>query len=490
MANRSDSFGRGPSNHRGSGPRVGSVRKNVPPAVRDDGPRGRSRYSGFAPKEQGSYSGRDSRGGKPRYGDKPSFDKKPGYGSKSSYDKKPRYGDKPSFDKKPRYGDKPFFDKKPGYGGKSSFDKKPNFGGKPSFDKKPHFGDKPSFDKKPRYGDKPSFDKKPRFDAKPSFDKKPRFDSKPSFDRKPRFDEKPVFDKKPRFDDMPPRPFDDWNDEPFYGEQPGFRPQEEADFSALDRFDDEADAEPQEEMAENVIAGRNPIREALKAGHDIEKLLVAKGDKSGSAREIIAMAKENRVVVQEVERSRLDAIYPGHQGLIAFVSAAQYSDMDDIFALAREKGEDPFIIVLDGITDPHNLGAILRTAECCGAHGVIIPRRRGVGLTPAAVKAAAGAQEYVKVVRVVNLARALGELKDQGVWVYGADMEGEDAFSASLDGPLALVIGSEGSGVSEHVLSLCDRTIALPMKGSISSLNASVAAGVLMYQVVRARSTK
>ena len=454
MANRNDSYGRDRSNHKGSGPRVGSVRKNVPPAVRDDGPRGKSRYSSYAPKGQMSYSGRD---GQSRYE------------GKSDYDRKPRYGEKPSFDKKPRYGDKP------------------------SFDKKPRFGDKPSFDKKPRFGDKPSFDKKPRFDSKPSFDKKPRFDSKPVFDKKPRFDDQPVM-KKPRFDDMPARPFDDWNDEPFMDEAPAFRPQarfDEPDFSALDRFDDEPmDESAPEEAMENIIAGRNPIREALKSGHDIEKLLVARGDKSGSAREIIAMAKENRVVVQEVDRSRLDAIYPGHQGLIAFVSAAQYADMDDIFALAAEKGEDPFVIVLDGITDPHNLGAILRTAECCGAHGVIVPRRRGVGLTPAAVKAAAGAQEYVKVVRVVNLARAIGELKDKGLWVYGADMEGENAFTSPLDGPVALVIGSEGSGVSDHVLSLCDHTIALPMKGSISSLNASVAAGVLMYQVLRARSTK
>ncbi len=240
-------------------------------------------------------------------------------------------------------------------------------------------------------------------------------------------------------------------------------------------------------MPENLLVGRNPIREAIKSGRSIEKILVARGELSGSAREIIAKAKEARVIVQEVDRSRLDEIYPNHQGMLAFVSAAEYSSVEDILDYARQKGQDPFIILLDGITDPHNLGAIIRTAECCGAHGVIVPERRSVGLTPAAVKASAGAVEYMKVAKVTNLNRTLELLKQNGLWVTGADMQGEPYDKADFSGPVALVIGAEGEGISNLVLKNCDRTVSLPVLGEISSLNASVAAGVLMYAVVRAR---
>jgi len=242
------------------------------------------------------------------------------------------------------------------------------------------------------------------------------------------------------------------------------------------------DAEP-----ENMLAGRNPIREAIKAGRDIEKLMVARGDLSGSAREIVAKAREAGIVVQEVDRARLDALYKGHQGMIAFVSAASYAELDDVFAAAAERGEEPFVIVLDGITDPHNLGAIIRTAECAGAHGVIIPERRSVGLTPAAVKASAGACEYMNVVRVTNINRTLETLKERGLWVVGATMDGEDALKADLTGPMALVIGAEGEGIAELTLRKCDLRLSLPMAGHIDSLNASVAAGVMMYAVMNAR---
>lgn len=238
---------------------------------------------------------------------------------------------------------------------------------------------------------------------------------------------------------------------------------------------------------ENLLAGRNPIREAVKAGRAIEKILVARGDLSGSAREIIAKAREQRIVVQEVDRSRLDAIYPHHQGMLAFVSAAQYATVEEILAVAEERGEPPFVVVLDGITDPHNLGAIIRTAEGCGAHGIIVPERRSVGLTPAAVKASAGAVEYLKVAKVTNLSRTLEELKARGLWVTGAAMEGEPYDRCDLTGPIALVIGAEGEGISALVLKHCDRVVSLPMKGKIESLNASVAAGVLMYAVLRGR---
>ena len=242
------------------------------------------------------------------------------------------------------------------------------------------------------------------------------------------------------------------------------------------------------EENENLLVGRNPIREALKAGRPVEKLLVASGDLSGAARDIIRLAKENGAVVQTVDRTRLDQIYPAHQGMLAYVAAVDYKSLDDIFDYATEKGEDPFIIVLDGVTDPHNLGAIIRSAECAGAHGVIVPERRAAGLGPAAAKAAAGALNYMRIARVKNLNRTIDELKQRGAWVIGTAMDGENALTADLTGPVALVIGSEGEGISRLTLEKCDRTLTLPMKGSIVSLNASVAAGILMYEIVRARA--
>lgn len=242
-----------------------------------------------------------------------------------------------------------------------------------------------------------------------------------------------------------------------------------------------------EELPENLLVGRNPIREALTAGRPMEKLLVMKGDLSSAAREIVRMAKDAGVVVQEVEKNRLDQVYSNHQGLLAYVSSAEYSSLEDIFTAAEEKGEPPFIMILDGVTDPHNLGAIIRSAECAGAHGVIIPERRSAGLNPACVKAAAGACEYMKVVRVPNLARTIEEIKERGVWVYGADMDGEDIYKADLTGAVGLVIGSEGEGISRLVLEKCDRVLSIPMTGHINSLNASVAAGIMLFQVANAR---
>lgn len=242
------------------------------------------------------------------------------------------------------------------------------------------------------------------------------------------------------------------------------------------------------EENENLLVGRNPIREALKAGRPVEKLLVAQGDLSGAARDIIRLAKDNGVIVQNVDRSRLDQIYPAHQGMLAYVAAVDYKSVEDILAFAAERSEDPFVIILDGITDPHNLGAIIRSAECAGAHGVIVPERRAAGLGPAAAKAAAGALNHMRIARVKNLNRTIDELKQRGLWVIGTAMDGEDAFSADLTGPVALVIGSEGEGISRLTLEKCDRTLTLPMKGEIVSLNASVAAGILMYEIVRARA--
>ncbi|HIW26289.1 MAG TPA: 23S rRNA (guanosine(2251)-2'-O)-methyltransferase RlmB [Firmicutes bacterium] len=243
---------------------------------------------------------------------------------------------------------------------------------------------------------------------------------------------------------------------------------------------------------ENQLEGRNAVLEVLKSGRDIEKIIVQKGNVEGTIRRIAGMAKERGIVVQEAARQKLDEMSQtkNHQGVIAIVSEHEYAEVDDILRSAAEKGEKPFIIILDNITDPHNLGAVIRTAECAGAHGVIIPKRRSVGLTAVVGKTSAGALEYMPVARVTNIARTIEELKKQGVWVACADMDGEDYYDASLDGAIALVIGSEGEGVSRLVKEKCDFTVSIPMYGKISSLNASVAGALLMYEVVRQRNYK
>lgn len=241
------------------------------------------------------------------------------------------------------------------------------------------------------------------------------------------------------------------------------------------------------ELPENLLVGRNPIREALKAGRPMEKMLVMKGDLSGAAKDIVQLARKMGVVVQEVEKVRLDQVYPNHQGLLAYVSSASYSTVEEIFEAAEERQQDPFIVILDGITDPHNLGAIIRSAECAGAHGVIVSERRSAGLNPACVKAAAGALEYMKVARVTNITRTIEEVKKRGVWVYAADMDGTDLYQADLKGPVAIVIGAEGEGVSNLVRKTCDGAITIPMSGHINSLNASVAAGIILFEAAKAR---
>jgi len=264
------------------------------------------------------------------------------------------------------------------------------------------------------------------------------------------------------------------------GESVSSDPKKRAGAARFNRFEER-------ELPENLLVGRNPIREAVKAGRPMEKLLVMKGDLSGAAREIAAMARKNGVVVQEVEKARLDAVYPNHQGLLAYVSSASYSTVEDIFAYAEEKNEPPFIMVLDGITDPHNLGAIIRSAECAGAHGVIVSERRSAGLNPACVKAAAGALEYMRVARVTNITRTIEEFKEKGIWVYAADMDGSDLYETDLSGAIAIVIGAEGEGVSSLVRKTCDGAVSIPMSGHINSLNASVAAGIIAFQIAKAR---
>ncbi|MGF7058346.1 23S rRNA (guanosine(2251)-2'-O)-methyltransferase RlmB [Brassicibacter mesophilus] len=243
---------------------------------------------------------------------------------------------------------------------------------------------------------------------------------------------------------------------------------------------------------ENYIEGRNPVIEALKAGREIEKILVAKGSNQGSVNKIVGMAKDKRVVIQYVEKNKLDSMSDtgSHQGVIAIASAHSYKTIEDIIKLAEDRNEDPFVIVLDEIEDPHNLGAILRTAECAGAHGVIIPKRRAVGLTPVVAKTSAGAIEYMPVAKVPNISAAIEGLKEKGIWVYGADMDGEsNYFEKDLKGPIAIVIGSEGKGINRLVKEKCDFLVKIPMVGRVSSLNASVAASVLIYEVLRQRGS-
>lgn len=238
---------------------------------------------------------------------------------------------------------------------------------------------------------------------------------------------------------------------------------------------------------ENIIVGRNPVTEALRSGREIDKLMVS--SEEGSMKKILALAKERRIPVMKVEKSAIDRIAEGkaHQGVAAYVSAYAYAELEDIFRIAEERGEDPFIIILDNLEDPHNLGAIMRTAECAGAHGIIIPKHRACGLTDVVAKASAGAIEYMPCVKVTNIAQAIEELKERGVWVAACDMGGQEYYKADLKGKLAVVIGSEGSGISRLVKEKCDFVVSMPMVGRITSLNASNAAAVIIYEVRKQR---
>lgn len=239
----------------------------------------------------------------------------------------------------------------------------------------------------------------------------------------------------------------------------------------------------------DVIAGRNPVSEAIRSGRPIDKILVARGEKTGAVVGIIAKAREKQIPVKEADRVKLDFLSGSapHQGIIALAAAKEYCTVEDILAYAAEQGEPPFLVILDELEDPHNLGAIIRTAECAGAHGVIIPKHRSVGLSYTVGKASAGAVEYMRVARVTNIAKLLDDLKKQGVWIYGADMNGTDYTQCDMSGACAIVIGNEGKGIARLVREKCDVIVSLPMKGHINSLNASVAAGILMYHAMKGR---
>ncbi|OON99537.1 MAG: 23S rRNA (guanosine(2251)-2'-O)-methyltransferase RlmB [Epulopiscium sp. Nele67-Bin004] len=239
-----------------------------------------------------------------------------------------------------------------------------------------------------------------------------------------------------------------------------------------------------------MIYGRNVILEAIKAGRAIDKILVQAGESEGSIKKIIGEAKKRGIIVQEVEKQKLDGLsnFEKHQGAVAYVAAHEYCTIDDMLADANAKKEDAFLVILENIQDPHNLGAIIRTAHNAGAHGIIISKHRAVGLTPTVAKASAGALEYMKVAKVTNISQTIEKLKSAGVWVACADMDGEVIFKENLRGPIAIVIGAEGEGISKNVKNKCDFVISIPMFGKVTSLNASVAASILSYEIVRQRN--
>lgn len=247
--------------------------------------------------------------------------------------------------------------------------------------------------------------------------------------------------------------------------------------------------EPQDEG--ELILGRNPVIEALKSGKLIDVIFV-NPEAGGSINQIIGMAKDKKIVVKEVSEQKLANLAKGasHQGVIAMGACAEYVEVSDILKIARDKGEDPFIIICDEIEDPHNIGAIIRTAETSGAHGIIIPKRRSASLNHTVYKTSAGAASWLPVARVANLAQAIDELKENGVWIYGTDGSGSDYRTSNLTGPIGLVVGSEGFGMGKLISSKCDFMLKLPMKGKITSLNASVAAGIFMYEIVRQRDAQ
>ena len=243
------------------------------------------------------------------------------------------------------------------------------------------------------------------------------------------------------------------------------------------------------ELPEDMVAGRNAVMEALKGSRSVNKLMIANGSTEGSIKEIIAVAKEKGVNIQYWDRSKLDSIARGirHQGVLAQVAPVQYAELEDILQVAKDRNEPPFIVLLDELEDPHNLGAILRTADAAGVHGVLIPKHRSCPLSATVAKTSAGAVEHVPVARVGNLVQTIKKLKQEGLWVAAADMDGKDYYDTDLTGPLLLIIGSEGQGVGRLVKEQCDFVVRIPMVGKINSLNASVAGSILMYESMKQR---
>ncbi len=368
-----------------------------------------------------------------------------------------------------------------------------NKGGFKSFSgKKKSYGDggARSFDDNNKsYGDK----RGSKFDA----DKKPYGDKRGSkFDA----DKKPYGEKRDSRFDADKKPYGEKRDSKFSaGKKPyggkrdnKFNKDMQSPYPGGPKYEYKPDVEAQEEAVGEIdkLEGRNPIMEALKANRTINKIFVSKGEREGSIRQIIAMAREKKIIITEVDHNVIESMSStkSHQGIIAFVAVKEYVEVDDILKIAQDKGQPPFIIILDEIADPHNFGAILRTANAVGAHGVIIPKRRAIGLTSAVSKASAGAIEYVPVARVTNIVQTIEYLKKNNVWVVGTDSTGEKAFyDSDLKGAIALVVGSEGEGMGKLIREKCDFVVNIPMQGEISSLNASVAAAIVMYEILKQR---
>ena len=245
-------------------------------------------------------------------------------------------------------------------------------------------------------------------------------------------------------------------------------------------------------MSENRIEGRNAVIEAFRSGKTIDRLFMLDGSREGAMQTVRKEAAKHGTPIKYVNRQRLDQMSETgrHQGVIAEIAAYSYGEIEDLFAKAKEKGEDPFFILLDGIEDPHNLGAIIRSAHQAGAHGLIVPKRRAVGLTQVVVSSSAGAVHYLPIAKVTNLTQTIRDLQSRGIWFAAADMDGESLYTCNLTGPLGLVVGGEGAGVSRLVKETCDLTVSIPMKGRIDSLNASVAAGILAFEVMHQRDSK
>ena len=264
------------------------------------------------------------------------------------------------------------------------------------------------------------------------------------------------------------------------------------DFDKKASYRDNDRLEASAELDETVVIGRNAVKELLSGGRDVDKLYITAGEREGSINQLLGIASERGIPITECDRSKLDAIAKGgrHQGIIAIAAERNYSSIDEILEYANEKGEPPFIVICDGVEDPHNLGAIIRSADCSGAHGIIIPKRRAVGLTATVAKSSAGALEHMRVAKVTNLASAIDDLKERGLWIYAADMDGSTYYKTDMKGAVALVLGSEGFGISRLVKEKCDFTVSIPLYGQVNSLNVSCAAAVLRAEVARQRNEK
>ena len=530
---------------KGTGNRTGGEKKGGYPKAggyqgkKPYGPKTEGGYQGkktYGDKPQGAgYQGNRSYGDKPQgegyqgnrsYGDKPQgagYQGKRTYGDKpqgAGYQGKRTYGDKPQgegYQGNRSYGDKP---QGAGYQGKRTYGDKPQgtgYQGNRSYGDKPQgagyqgnrsYGDKPQgagYQGNRSYGDKPQGE---GYQGNRSYGDKPQgagYQGNRSYGDKPQgagYQGKKPYGDKPQgagyqgnrsYGDKPQGGYSKpYGNKPYQKRAP-YDDQRAEEMKLRDRLlEDENNPQEQDELP-FLILGRNAVKEAIKGERSIDRIEVV-GEPDGSLREILGLARERKLVIREVDKRHLDEIClpfghggkPGnHQGIVAYAAGVEYCTVADILAVAREKGEDPFVVVLDGILDPHNLGSIIRSAECAGAHGVVIGKRRSASVTAATVKASAGATEHVKIARVVNIPAALDELKRAKLWVAGADMTGRPMNQQGLNGPLALVIGGEGDGLGKLTKDKCDFLVAIPQYGKIGSLNAGVAAGVLMFEKKR-----